>query len=63
MSTELYKVSVPRPNDVLLELCPFFEFCLRQGFWRLDPKPRQQEVKQCFHIRKRLVSQQERFGE
>jgi len=57
MSVELYKASVPRPNDVLLVLRPVLEFYLRQGFWWLDPKPRQQEVKQRFHIRKRLVSQ------
>jgi hypothetical protein len=62
MSVELFKASVPRPNDVLLVLCPVLEFLLRQGFWRFDPKPRQQKVKQCFHIRKRLISQQKRFG-
>ncbi len=61
MSMESYTASVPHPNDVLLVLRPVLEFYLRQSFWWLDPKPRHQEIEQRFHIRKRLVSQQERF--
>jgi hypothetical protein len=62
MRPESLKASVPHPDNVLLVLCPILKLWRRQTFWWFDPKPRHQEIEQRFHIRERLVSQQERLG-